>query len=65
MVTRSIEKEGGDINHYNEGSPTLSSGRNSEAPREVIMNDIMQQLLEAQRMARERERTEQEKERNA
>jgi hypothetical protein len=29
------------------------------------MNDIMQQLLEAQRMARERERTEQEKERNA
>jgi hypothetical protein len=62
MVTRSTEKEGRNINHHDEGSPTPSSGRNSEAPREITMNDIMQQLLEAQRMARERERREQEKE---
>jgi hypothetical protein len=62
MVTRSTEKEGRDINHHDEGSPTPSSGRNSEAPREITMNDIMQQLLKAQRMARERERREQEKE---
>ena len=65
MVIRSAEREGGDINHHDEGSPTPSSGRNSEAPREITMNDIMQQLLETQRMARERERREQEKERNA
>jgi hypothetical protein len=63
MVTESSENEGRVINYYDEGNPIPSSGRNSEAPREVIMNDIMQQLLEAQRIARERERREQEKER--
>jgi hypothetical protein len=51
MVTRSTEKEGRDINYHDEGNPTPSSGRNSEAPREIIMNDTMQQLLETQRMA--------------
>ena len=63
MTTRSAEKEGRDSNHQAEGSPTPSSGRNSSVPREVTMNDIMQQLLDAQRMAKERERREQERER--
>ena len=63
MATRSAEKEGRDINHQSEGSPTPGSGRNSDSTREVTMNDIMQQLLDAQRMARERERKEQERER--
>jgi hypothetical protein len=62
MVTRRAEKEGRDTSHQDEGSPIPSSSRGSEVVREIIMNDIMQQLLDAQRMARERERKEQEKE---
>jgi len=60
MATRSAEKEGRNISHQTEGSPTPSSGRNSDSTREVTMNDIMQQLLDTQRMAREREKREQE-----
>ena len=62
-LTRSAEKEGRDNGQHPESSPTPSSNRSSEAPREITMHDIMQQLLEAQRMARERDRKEQEKER--
>jgi hypothetical protein len=62
MVTRRAEKEGRDTSHQDEGSPIPSSSRGSEVVREITMNDIMQQLLDAQRMARERERKEQEKE---
>jgi hypothetical protein len=62
-LTRRAEKEGRDNGQHSESSPTPSSNRSSEAPREVTMHDIMQQLLEAQRMARERDRREQERER--
>jgi hypothetical protein len=43
MGTRSAEKEGRDTNHQAEGSPTPSEDRSSDIPREVTMNDIMQQ----------------------
>jgi len=61
MATRSAEKEGREASHQTDSSPT-PSGRSCDMPREITMSDIMQQLLEAQRMARERERKEQEKE---
>ncbi|CAD0057711.1 unnamed protein product [Aureobasidium pullulans] len=62
MVTRSVEKEGRDSNHQSEGSPTPSDKRGSDTPREITMNDIMQQLLDAQRRAQEKEKREQERE---
>jgi hypothetical protein len=61
VVTSGAEKQGRDANHQTDSSPTPSS-RSSEISREITMNDIMQQLLEAQRMARERERKEQKNE---
>ena len=54
-VTRSVEKDGRDTNHQTEGSPTPNSGRNSDTPREVTMNDIMQHLIDTQRRAQEKE----------
>jgi hypothetical protein len=54
-LTRSAEKEGRDTSLQAEGSPTPSSDRNSDAPREVTMNDIMQHLIDTQRRAQEKE----------
>ena len=55
MATRSAEKEGRNNSHQTEGSPTPSGNGGSDLPREITMNDIMQQLLDAQRRAQEKE----------
>lgn len=58
MVTRSVEKGGRDTNHQSKGSSAPSGNGGSDTPREITMNDIMQQLLDVQRRAQEKEKRE-------
>jgi hypothetical protein len=62
-MTWSAEKEIRDTSHYAEGSPTPSDGRGSDTPGAITMDDIIQQLLDARRMAQGKENKEEEKER--